>query len=102
MLIIFNLVKLHYSSNLLCFFLAQNGVKFLIKYSLNILYRSVKSQLLLKRYISSDRNRFSPLPSFMAVKFKPQYRSLPPFQREWLGGILKSLQSPNKPSCLLF
>lgn len=63
----------------------------------------MKSQLLLKRYISSDRNRFPSLsPSFMAIKFKSQYRPLPPFQREWLGGILKSLQSPNKASCLLF
>lgn len=86
------------------FFLARDGAKFLLKYSLSLLYRSVKSQLLLKRYISSDRNRFPspPLPSFMAIKFKPQYRPLPSFQREWLGGVLKSLQSSNKPSCLLF
>lgn len=40
------------------FFLARDGAKFLLKYSLSLLYRSVKSQLLLKRYISSDRNRF--------------------------------------------
>lgn len=56
------------------FFVAQDGAKFLFKYSLSKLYRSVKGQLLLKRYVSSDRNRFSPLslsPSFIAIKFKP-------------------------------
>lgn len=75
MLIIIKLVKLHSSRNLLYFFHAQNGMKFLIEYSLNILYRSVKSQLLLKRYTLSDRNRFPSLPSFMAIKFKPQSRA---------------------------
>lgn len=40
-------------------------VNFLLKYSLSILYRSVKSQLLLKRYTSSDRNRFPFLPPLL-------------------------------------
>lgn len=64
-LIIYKFVKLHYSGNLLYFFLAQNSDKFFIKHLLSILYRSVKGQSLLQRYISSDRNWFPFLPSLL-------------------------------------